>query len=193
MIALLEDNLIDLHDKVPINLGEMEFYEEVMKDASKESFTLDSTTMKRAFEISSNVGIAHQMFKNYRGQDKNGNLRVNRFLNYLKKMNLDSPTGVEIIGEAKPYIKDPEKKEDDWSGTTLPWMTIGYELKITPLQLLAFYNAVANDGVYMKPHLVSEIQQFGETREVYKPKVVKGQIASQSTIEEGSRITAFSS
>ncbi len=188
MIALLEDDLIDLNDKVEISLGEKEFYDEVMKDASKESFNLDSTTMRRAFEISSNVGIAGQIFKHYRGQDRHGNIKAHRFLNHLKKMNLHSPTGIEIKGEAKPRIKNPDKNEDDWSGTTLPWMAIGYELLLTPMQLLAFYNAVANDGIYMKPHLVTEVQQFGETIKKIKPKVVRERIASLKTIKKAQEL-----
>ncbi len=188
MMALLEDGLIDLYDKVPIHNGEMEFYEELMKDASKESFTLDSASMKRAFEISSNVGLASQVFKHYRGQDAKGNLRAKRFVKRLQQMNLHTPTGIEIEGEALPFIKDPEKKEDDWSGTTLPWMSIGYELTITPMQLLAFYNAVANDGVYMKPTLVSEIQKFGETIKKFKPTMLENRIASKETIEKAQEL-----
>ena len=82
-----------------------------------------------------------------------------------------------------PYIKEPYSEEHQWSLVTLPWMATGYELKITPLQLLTFYNAVANNGEMMKPYLVDAIERNGEPIEIFRPTVVKKAIASQSTIE----------
>ncbi len=188
MMALLEDNKVDLNKQIPINKGKMQFYEEEMLDASKKSFTIDSTSMRKAFAISSNVGIANQIYEHYRGKDAAGNLRANQFVKRLQQFHLHQRTGVEIIGEPTPFIKNPESNEDNWSGTTLPWMSIGYELTITPLQLLTFYNAVANDGQMMKPYLVSNIEHLGETIETFKPTVIDKQIASKATIAKAQKL-----
>lgn len=179
IMALLEDGYVDLEDSIDIQKGEMQFYEEVMVDASRESFVLDTTTIQRAFEISSNVGLAMLVDKHY-NQDQ----KAQNFIDRLKSFNLHIPTGIEIQGEVAPYIKEAYNEEEDWSGITVPWMSIGYEVTITPLQLLSFYNAVANDGVMMKPYLVSSIERYGQLVQQFKPTVIDRKIASRSTIQK---------
>ena len=184
IMALLEDGYINLDDTVLINRGTAEFYEETMEDSNPLSYQIDSTTIKNAFEISSNVGIASLVNGYYGKKTKlNQNEGAGRFIKRLKQFNLNIPTGIEIEGEVKPYIKEAYSDEDLWSGTTLPWMAIGYELQITPLQMLTFYNAVANDGTMMKPYLVAEVQRFGEPIQRYTPTVLKKDIATPTTID----------
>ncbi len=178
-MALLEDGLIDLDDTIQIYKGKHEFYEEEMVDASYHG--LEETTFRHAFEISSNVGIALTVDEKYKKKQID-------FVNHLKDFNLDLATGIEIDGEIAPYIKEPGNNEDDWSGITLPWMSIGYELTLTPLQLLTFYNAVANDGRMMKPYLVQEIVQYGETKTGFKPTVIDKSIAKPSTIKKAKEL-----
>ncbi len=179
VMALLEDGLADLEDTISLENGTYEFYEETMVDASAHG--LEESTLRKAFEISSNVGIAKLINEKYTE-------RKEKYIKRLKSFNLDLPTGIEIDGEVAPYIKDPNNEEDNWSGTTLPWMSIGYELTMTPLQLLTFYNAVANDGKMMKPYLVSEIQKYGETIKQFKPTVIDKSIASSSTIKKAKQL-----
>jgi cell division protein FtsI (penicillin-binding protein 3) len=189
IMALLEDGYINLEDSIDIEKGQTEFYDEVLEDSSPESFKLDSISIRRAFEMSSNVGMAKLVDKFYGRKEKiNRNEGAERFIRRLKEFNLNLPTGIEINGEAEPYIKEAYNTLDQWSGTTVPWMSIGYELEITPLQLLNFYNAVANDGVMMKPMLVTEIQRFGETIERIKPIALKQRIASRGTIEKAQEL-----
>ncbi len=184
IMTLLEDGYIKLDDTIQINKGQAEFAGDKMVDASPYSAKIDSTSVRHAFEISSNVAIASLVNKYYGTKDKhNRNEGAARFISRLKDFNLHLPTGIEIDGEGAPYIKQAYSREDNWSGTTLPWMAIGYELRLTPLQLLTFYNAVANKGQLVKPYLVSEIQRFGETRQTFKPTVVKKRIASEKTIQ----------
>ncbi len=178
ILALLEDGFVALEDSISINRGKMTFYDEEMVDATSQSFSIDSTTVREAFEISSNVGIAKLIDRHY---NKNNNAA--RFIEQLKNMNLHLPTDIEIEGEANPYIKEAYSEDDDWSGITLPWMAIGYEVAITPLQLLTFYNAIANDGKMMKPYLVSDVLRFGEMVQHFKPTVVKKQIASKQSVQ----------
>jgi cell division protein FtsI (penicillin-binding protein 3) len=189
IMALLEDGYIDLNDSIDIERGQTTFYEEKMEDSSPFSFKIDSTSIKRAFEISSNVGMAKLVTQYYAEKNAaNDNIGAAKFIKRLKEFNLHIPTGVEIGGEANPYIKEAYSEEDQWSGTTLPWMSIGYELKLSPLQLLTFYNAVANDGVMVKPHLVTEIQRYGETVDVFRPTILNEKIASKETIEEAQEL-----
>lgn len=177
IMALLEDDKIDLEDSVDLEKGRTQFFDQEMLDASNHG--LDSTSIRKAFEISSNVGIAKLVQEHYGAEEE-----ADKFIERLKQFNLDHRTGVEINGEVDPYIKEAYSNEDNWSGISLPWMAHGYEMKMTPLQMLSFYNAVANDGKQMKPYLVSERQEYGVTIERYPPTVVKKQLASSSTIKE---------
>ncbi|MCB0580903.1 MAG: transpeptidase family protein [Phaeodactylibacter sp.] len=183
VMALLEDGFVDLDDSIRIYKGRAQFYEDEMVDASPYSPKLDTIRMREAFVISSNVGIATMIQDHYGEKTKaNGNEGAARFIKRLKQFNLHLPTGIEIDGEANPYIKEAYSDKDYWSGTTLPWMSIGYEMKITPLQLLVFYNAIANGGEMMKPYLVSEAQRFGKVTQRYRPTVIDRRIATRPTI-----------
>jgi cell division protein FtsI (penicillin-binding protein 3) len=177
MMALLEDGYIDLDDSIDLEQGLHTFYEEEMRDASFHQ--LDSTSIRHAFEISSNVGIAKLVQKYYGNTDD-----APKFIQHLRDFRLDQTVGIEINGEDKPYLKEAYSSDDNWSGISLPWMSIGYEVELTPLQLLTFYNAVANDGVMMKPYLVTQVQHFGEAIKTYKPIVIKKQIAKPETIQK---------
>ncbi len=175
MMALLEDEFVNLEDTIDVNYGKTRFYERELEDSEKHG--LKMTTVKHAFEMSSNVGVS-RLIQRYYGENKRGA----KFIAHLKDFNLDKMSGIDISGETEPFIKEAYDAKYDWSGTTLPWMSIGYETALTPLQVLTFYNAVANDGEMMKPYLLSEIQRFGETIETFKPTIVKRRIASKKTI-----------
>ncbi|PSR14651.1 MAG: peptidoglycan glycosyltransferase [Bacteroidetes bacterium] len=185
IMALLEDGYVKLTDSVDIEKGNTIFSEIKMEDASSYSFKLDSTTVQRAFEISSNVGMAKLVDRYYNlpdtGEENKG---AYQFIQRMRDFNLDLPTGIELDGEANPYFKNAWSRDDQWSMVTLPWMATGYELRITPLQLLTFYNAVANNGRLMKPYLVSAIEHNGEVIEEFRPTVVQKAIASKTTIEK---------
>ncbi len=178
MLAMLEDGLVRLDDSIDIEKGKTRFYEDVMVDASPESAKLDSITVRKVFEISSNVGMAKLVNQSYSQQGG-----AERFIRHLQQFNLHLPTGIEIEGEAAPYIKEPFNAKDRWSGTTLPWMAIGYELRLTPLQQLTFFNAIANNGRMMRPYLVDEILLNGKVHEKFQPRVIKRGIASERSIQ----------
>lgn len=185
IMALLEDGHVKLTDSVDIERGKTVFYDTEMEDASSYSFKLDSTTVQRAFEISSNVGMAKMVERFYNlPDDGDPNKGAYQFMKRLRDFNLDLPTDIELEGEANPYLKTAYSEEDQWSLVTLPWMATGYEVRLTPLQMLTFYNAVANKGRLMKPHLLSRVERNGQTIDLVRPTVVKEQIASKSTIEQ---------
>lgn len=164
-------------DSVDIEKGKVKFFDRTMKDSEEHDYR--NMTVTDLFAISSNAGVAKLINKHY---GKNPQLYVDG----LRKLGLGEQLGIEITGEGKPLIKDPKGK--GWSGVTLPWMSVGYESRFTPLQLLTFYNAVANNGVMMKPYLVSEVRNFGQVVNSYQPIVLKDQIANKNTIADARKM-----
>lgn len=181
ILALLEDGYVDLDDSIDLEQGRTIYYESELVDAYPHN--LNRVTALQAFGMSSNVGISRLVDNHYGRKNK-----ADRYLDRLKDFYLDQATGIELGGEVDPYLKKAYSEEDGWSGTTLPWMAIGYEMTITPLQLLAFYNAVANDGEYVKPYLVKEVQQYGETLKKFPVTQVKGRIASKKSIKKAKQL-----
>ncbi|HLF64900.1 MAG TPA: penicillin-binding protein [Saprospiraceae bacterium] len=175
VMAFFEDGLADLDTKVNLNKGYKRFYNRDLKDS--EHHGIEESNLRQVFEISSNVGIATLTHELY-GSDR----MAEKFIARLKQFGLHQKTGIEVPGEGTPLIKEAYSKEQNWSGTTLPWMSIGYECQITPLQLLTFYNAVANDGRMMKPYLVEAITDEGHTVKSFRPQTIDSKIASHKTI-----------
>ena len=137
------------------------FYDRYLSESHE---GLGKVTVTQMMEKSAN-GIAKVLFENY-------NIHPEKFVNRWYGMGLDKKTGICLPGEADPFIKYP--KDKSWTGITLPWMSIGYELKLTPLQILAFYNAIANNGQRMRPRFVKEIRHWGQLVEQFEPEEVGG-------------------
>ena len=133
-------------------------------------------TIREVFEQSSNKGTA-KLITDYFGNNPE------RYVNGLYSIGLNNPMGTGMAGEAKPYIKHPLFNKNNWSKTSLPWMSIGYELRLPPLQILTLYNAVANGGKMMKPQFVKEIRKEGVTLQTIEPVVLNEHIASPRTID----------
>lgn len=181
VMALFEDNLADLDTEVSLNRGYKRFYNRDLYDSERHG--IDSSDLREAFEISSNVGIA-TLVQNAYGSER----MATKFVERLKQFGLHEKTGIEIPGEGAPLIKEAYSKEQNWSGTTLPWMSIGYECQLTPLQMLTFYNAVANGGRMMKPYLVDAITDEGSVVKKFRPEVIDRRIASDKTIRKAQEL-----
>src|SRR5690606_27488176 len=148
MIALLEDTNIRLSDSIDTGNGEYQFYNQKVRD--HEEGGLGKVTIEEAFEHSSNVAMA-KLVNEYFG------LKPAKFVSYLDKLQLSKRLGIQIAGEPEPKIKRPGEK--GWSGISLPWMSYGYGFEVTPLHILSLYNAVANDGVMIKPVIVKSVRK----------------------------------
>src|SRR6056297_1718201 len=135
VIVALEDNVIQPDDSIETGNGVKYYYNHRMEDSHEGGF--GTITFEQALEKSSNVGISSVIFDNY-------NSRPEHFVDRIYRLGLNEPLGVSIRGEADPFIRYPG--ENQWSGLSLPQMSIGYEVQVIPLQTLALYNAVANDG-----------------------------------------------
>lgn len=171
VISALEDGLIDIRDTIDTKRGVVRYYDTEMTDSKKGGY--GKITLQRAFEVSSNVGISKMIHEGYSKDPQ-------RFIDRLYKMNLHEPLGLEIAGEGSPKIIKPG--DSDWYGTTLTSMSIGYSVKSTPLQILSFYNAVANNGKMVKPQFVKEVRRGGRVERVNKPVVINEAICSKETI-----------
>lgn len=170
MAAMMDDGFLKPTDTVNLEGGEKIYSDRVMKDDHKPE--IDNVTATEAFMMSSNVGISKFAQQCY-GND------YNKFYNKLQSMHIMNTAGIEIDGEAKPVVH-PVK---DWSLVSLPWMSIGYEVRLTPLQTLTFYNAIANNGKMMKPYLVSSIKEYDHVIETFKPEVVDKQVVNETTVQ----------
>ncbi|MFC3879442.1 penicillin-binding protein [Algoriphagus namhaensis] len=173
MLALLEENKVSLEDKVETGNGSYRFYDRIMRDAKNGGY--GTITVREAFEKSSNVAISKLVEENFGSSPS-------KFLAYLDQVGLNEPFDFQLVGEGKPFFKKPGTKT--WYGTSLPWISIGYESKLNPLHTLALYNAVANNGKMMKPYIVKGIAKGNRVEERFDPVVMRDEIASEKTIKQ---------
>jgi len=173
MIAAMEDGVIDLDDTVNTGDGTVKFYDKIIRDHEDQG--LGRITAREVFEHSSNVGTAKIINEGYKDNPR-------RYVDRLYSMQLNKPLGLQIKGEGKPVIRYPGDKL--WSGITLPMMSHGYEVLMTPLQILTFYNAIANDGKMVKPRFVTEVRDGNRLIKVFNTEVITNAICSRSTINK---------
>ncbi|MGB1032535.1 MAG: penicillin-binding protein, partial [Flavobacteriales bacterium] len=177
LMAAMDDGLIQLEDSIDTGDGIHYFYDKPMKDSNYKSNGSGGHGMlsiEQVFEQSSNIGTALAIKKAY-------GLNEQAFLDKLHSMGLGNSLDIRIKGEVKPFIYK-EEREGNWSGLSLTQMAIGYEVKQTPLQTLAFYNAVANNGVMLRPQYVSSLQSKGKTIKRNEPIVIHHKICSDRTL-----------
>ena len=170
-MAALEDKVIDTSTVLDTGNGVKMFYGRNIYDSHRGGYGKISAA--RAMEVSSNIGLAMIVDDNYA---KN----PNKFINRLKSWHLTEKTGVAIAGEGVPMI--PEPGHSKWSKNALPSMAYGYNLRLTPLQTLTFYNAIANNGVMVKPRFLKEVRVWNEKFTTYDTKVINPKICSDETL-----------
>ncbi|OYU55957.1 MAG: peptidoglycan glycosyltransferase [Chitinophagaceae bacterium BSSC1] len=173
MMALLEDKKINLNTMVDLEGGVWRVAGQTVYDSEQSGHR--GVTAKQAFELSSNVGMAKLVSAYYSGQPS-------QFINRLKQMQMDTLTGIDLVGEGRSTIYKPGQKM--WGPTTMPWMAFGYNLQISPLQTLALYNAVANQGKMMRPYLVSSVREEGVLLKNMDPIVVREKVCSDQTLAQ---------
>ena len=175
MLTLLEnDPNFDIERK--LNLGTTDykvFHRRTMRDSHRVTDDDGNVTIRSAFEQSSNIAFATLVTEAFEQNP-------DRFIDLIYKTKINEPLNLDIKGEAKPDIKTTNDKR--WSKLSLPWMSIGYEVMMTPIQILTYYNAIANDGVMVKPQFVKEIRHGNEVKHVFDTIVINERIASENTI-----------
>jgi len=170
-LVALDDNKVDTNTVIDIGNGTWKVPGHTIRDSHPPKKS--KVTIKEAFEESSNVGVAKTIGNAY---GKN----PEKFTGKLHEWGMAKPLGLQIPGEANPWVKMPDSRS--WSKLSLVQMAYGYELKLTPLQTLTLYNAVANDGKMLAPLFVKEIQHLGSTVKKFEARVINKQIASKEAI-----------
>jgi cell division protein FtsI (penicillin-binding protein 3) len=179
LMAAMEDGLVDTSDVYDTGSGVWKYHGRTIYDSDYKYGGHGKITVNQIFEKSSNVGIAKIITSAYEKNPK-------RFVDRVYGFGLNKPLGLEIKGEGRPFFKYPG--DTDWWGTTLAWMSYGYESKMTPLQVLTFYNAVANNGRMVKPRLVSEIRDNGMLVRQYKTEVLNPMIVTRETLGKAQKM-----
>lgn len=174
LMAALEDKVIDTSTVVDTEKGIIFINGSKVEDSKKGGYGKISAA--RVFEVSSNVGIVKLIRQHY---DNN----PQKFYDKIEQYGFTKPIGFQIKGEGMPYVPNPKDK-NRWSKISLEWMSWGYGISITPMQTLMFYNAVANDGVMVKPHFVKELRRQDKTVKVFTTEVVNPKIASEETLKK---------
>jgi cell division protein FtsI (penicillin-binding protein 3) len=172
LLAGIDDGLIDLNEVIDVGNGYMTYCGQQMRDAHAPR--KPKLTVKEAFMTSSNVGISKIITRYYSKHQQD-------FLDKLTSFGLNSKLGLQIEGEGRPRIKN--SKDKDWNPcVSLPWTSIGYEVLISPMQTLTFYNAIANNGRMVKPKFVKEIRYHGQLVKAFPTEIILDSIVSPSTI-----------
>jgi len=170
-LALLEEGHNKPEDSIEINFGKFLFFDRMMKDSEHSPF--EKITFQESIEKSSNVGVSRLIYNAYKSKPA-------EFVAEIKRLHLTESMNLGFNGEAKPNMREPG--QTGWSGTTLPWLSIGYAIEMTPLHMLMFYNAIANDGRMMKPLLINGIGRMGKIKEKFEPITLEKSICSKSTL-----------
>jgi cell division protein FtsI (penicillin-binding protein 3) len=173
IMCALEDGYVHLDDRIDTYGGKFTLHNQQVTDSHTGGFGV--ITVKEVIEKSSNIGMARLIEQHYRSDP-------NHFLERLYGMGINKPLGIEIEGYVEPRIKS--MNSSTWSMGTLPWMAFGYEVEMTPLQILTFYNAIANNGKMVKPRLVKYLKSNSTIVKTYKTEVLQASICSEQTLRD---------
>jgi cell division protein FtsI (penicillin-binding protein 3) len=175
IMVALEDGKITPEDGVDTGNGVMQMHGSKMRDHNWHRGGYQYLTVPEILMVSSNIGVSSIIERCYGDNPQ-------KFVDGLKRMSIDQPLKLQIAGEGIPNIKGPKQRY--FSKTTLPWMSIGYETQLPPLNILNFYNAIANNGVMVRPRFVKAVVRNGETIYEYPTEVINPSICSERTLTQ---------
>ena len=172
MIAALEDQVIDTLQLIDTEKGEIDFYGFKVRDSRKGGY--GQINAMDIFRLSSNTGMVKIISEAYKKQSE-------KFVDRLFNMGLNN--SLEMVSNGEPNPKIPHPLDSNWNGLSLPWMSYGYGVSLTPLQILSFYNAVANDGVMVKPTFLEGSNKLGSiNKNIFKKQILNPSICSKETL-----------
>ena len=173
LMAVLDDKMIDTSTVVDTEKGKIFIHGSKVEDSHRGGYGKISAA--RVFEVSSNVGVVKLIKKHYDHQPE-------KFIKKLETYGFTKAIGFPIKGEGRPVVPRPSDKR--WNKISLEWMSWGYGVSVTPMQTLMFYNAVANNGVMVKPRFIKELRRQDKTEKVFETVVVNPKIASNETLSK---------
>ncbi len=172
IISLLEDNALDTLQKIDTKNGKLNFYGYDVRDSKEGGY--GEINLMDIFRLSSNTGIVSAVNNFYKENPR-------KFVDRISNIGIDKALGIEIKGEPIPKFPHPDDKS--WNGLSLPWMAYGYGISLTPLQILTFYNSIANNGEMVKPKFLEKVvSSFGYDYE-FKKEVINSSICSKKTLD----------
>ena len=180
MTTLLEDDRIELETTIPTNHGRMDDMPRIRPDRYITDFErkhgTDRISVLDGFKISSNYVFRRLVKDNY-GDDPQ------EFISRLHEYNFGEAYAFDLTesGSSRPRIPDPNSA--GWTMSDLVSVAIGYSVRVTPLQVATFYNAIANNGKMMKPYIVESTEKDGKIIQEYKPELLNGSICSKATAD----------
>lgn len=181
LMVALDDGVVDTTYKVDTGSGIWDMYGAKMKDHNWHRGGYQVISLPRALEVSSNIGISRVIDKFYHDNPE-------KFVEGLERIGIRTNLHLPLVGATAPRIRMPKKNSHgqyvNWSKTALPWMSIGYETQVPPISTLTFYNAIANNGVMMRPRFVTKVVKDGETLMEFPPEVIKNRICKEKTLRE---------
>ena len=181
-LVALDDGIIpnDTNFVIHTGSGVMEMHGRLMKDHNWRRGGYQDINVARTLEVSSNIGVSYVIDKFYGSNPR-------KYVEGLYRVGIHEDLKIPLVGYRTPMIRMPDTKTTDrakyWSKTTLPWMSIGYETQIAPINTVAFYNAIANNGKMMQPRFVKQIVKNGEVIKEFEPVVLKERIAKPQAIK----------
>ena len=177
VMAALDEGKAKLTDTIDTYNGQFKYGNRTMTDHNANHGGFHRISLAQAIYGSSNIGVSRAIVKAY-GKDPGA------FVNKLYAMKLNEPLKLEIPGTAKPFIRHPNDKSHEWSVTTLPWMSVGYETQVPPIYTLTFYNAIANDGKMIRPFFVKSISKNGQLVKEFTTEIINPAICKPTTLSE---------
>ena len=179
-LVALDDGVVDTSYVIHTGSGVLEMHGRPMKDHNWRRGGYQDINVARALEVSSNIGVSHVIDKFYGSNPT-------KYVQGLYRVGIHEDLKLPLVGYHTPWIRMPDTKTNDrtkyWSKTTLPWMSIGYETQIAPINTVAFYNAIANDGKMMQPRFVKQLVKDGQVVKEFEPVVLKERIAKPQAIK----------
>ncbi len=177
LVAALEDKVADTSSVIDTENGAWKLYKHTIKDTKRGGH--GKISVAKAFKVSSNIAFAKMIHDGYKDNPE-------KYVNRLMSMGVHKELGLPVRGEGVPVLRYPGDK--GWSGLSLAQMAYGYEVSMTPLQTLAFYNAIANDGELIKPRLIKEVKEWNKSIKKFDKEVLNPSICSQATVKKVQQI-----
>lgn len=181
IMVALDDGITDTSYVISTGCGVMEMHGRQMKDHNWRRGGYQDISVARSLEVSSNIGVSYVIDNNYFSNPE-------KYVEGLYRTGIATDLDIPLVGYAPPIIRMPKKNKrgqyENWSKTSLAWMSIGYETQVPPINTVTFYNAIANDGKMMKPRFVTKVVKNGETVMEFPPEVIKEQICKPATLRK---------
>ena len=179
-LVALDDEVVDTTYQINTGSGVREMHGRWMKDHNWRRGGYGTINVARTLEVSSNIGVSHVIDHFYGSEPE-------RYVKGLYRVGIHEDLKLPLVGYLPPRIRMPQKNKrgqyENWSKTALPWMSIGYETQIAPINTVTFYNAIANNGKMMRPRFVKKVMKNGETVMEFKPQVIKERIAKPKALK----------